>query len=154
MTRPARPCNSPRGFVLGFATMTPRRVRPLLFVLLLLAALAHGFPDGRHAPTGSPGYVPGYELPFTTECWYEPHYFDSLRTGPIEYCRKNLRYRPGALECLTISDRVCTLWYPDRREWGESRISGEARLMRCPAGDEPPTCPRLNVGRTSGSWRR
>ena len=148
-------CNPPDGFVLGSATMTPRRVRPLLFVLLLLPAITRAFLDDRHPPLFFPGQSPGRELPYTTDCWFEPHYFDSLRTGPIEYCRQHLRYRPGALECLTVRDRVCSLWDPDRREWGESRVSGETHLIRCPAGQEPPSCPRLGpAGTTFESWHR
>ena len=120
------------------------RVRQLLSAFVLAPILATAQHNGPFRN----------DLPVATECWFEPHYFDSLRTGPIDYCRRNLRFRAGVLECLTFSDRVCTVWFPDRREWGETRSSSDERLVRCPAGPEPPTCPRLRPpGRLGSGFR-
>lgn len=122
--------------------MTRRHLRLALCALLLAPALATARRNGPPIVV-----VPGgiYNGPVTTDCWIEPHYFDSLRNGPVEYCRKNLRYKVGALECLSFIDRVCTTWFPDRNEWGETRSSNESRLIRCPDGEPPPTCPRLRL---------
>lgn len=136
--------------------MAFRRTVSLLVLLLALSPATRA--SARDPRFGPPVVVvpngPFANYPVTADCWVEQHYFDSLRTGPIEYCRKNLRFRPGALECLTYVDRVCNVWFPDRQEWDVTRSSNEPRLIRCPEGPEPPSCPRLGVPRTLGSAGR
>src|SRR5262245_56278923 len=40
-------------------------------------------------------------------CWQDIRLFRTLRNGNFPYCRQNLRYRPGALECFQITEQVC-----------------------------------------------
>ena len=78
-----------------------------------------------------------------TDCWLQARTFDTLRNGPFAYCRKNLRYRPGALECFWIAERVCWVFFPDRREWSQLHTPEAPVAFPCPDGPEPPVCPRL-----------
>jgi hypothetical protein len=79
----------------------------------------------------------------TTSCWIEPRWFDTLRYGPVDYCKKSLRYRPGKLDCLAFTDQVCWALNQATGEYQQLRSNGNETLFICPAGPEPPTCPRM-----------
>jgi hypothetical protein len=71
--------------------------------------------------------------------------FYTLRYGPVAVCRRNLRYRPGALECYQFIDRVCAT--PDPLNgWVNSSSPLDAQVFPCPAGIEPPVCRTLDLG--------
>jgi hypothetical protein len=78
-----------------------------------------------------------------TDCWSQARTFDTLRDGPFAYCRKNLRYRPGALECFWIAERICWAFDPVSREWSQLHTPEQPIVFPCPVGPEPPVCPRL-----------
>jgi hypothetical protein len=70
--------------------------------------------------------------------------FYSLRSGPVGFCRRHFRYRPGALECYQFIDRVCpTLDAANGVVNSRSRV---AQVFPCPAGIEPPVCRTLDLG--------
>jgi hypothetical protein len=94
-------------------------------------------------PTPPPPIAPGPAFP--TSCFVNVRLFRSLRTGPIDYCRENLRYVPGALECYQFTDQVCTVFLPSTGGFTETRSLLHATPFRCPDGPEPPVCPRLSV---------
>jgi hypothetical protein len=79
----------------------------------------------------------------TTSCWVEPRWFESLRSGPVDYCKRSLRYRPGRLDCLAFTDEVCWVLNRDTGDYQKLRNTGRESLIICPEGPEPPTCPRL-----------
>jgi hypothetical protein len=79
----------------------------------------------------------------TVSCWIEPRWFESLRSGPIDYCKRSLRYRAGRLDCLAFVDEVCWSLNRETGDWQQLRTSGRETLIACPDGPEPPTCPRL-----------
>jgi hypothetical protein len=90
--------------------------------------------------------IPG--VPFvapwvTASCWIEPRWFESLRSGPVDYCKRSLRYRPGRIDCLAFIDEVCWALNRETGDWQQLRTSGRETLIACPQGPEPPTCPRL-----------
>jgi hypothetical protein len=108
----------------------------LALVVLLAVATADaqvGVPPG---PIVVPGGVanPGY-------CWAEVKLFDTLRYGPMEYCRKRLAYRPGRLECAQVGETVC--WVRVGLQWTLTRTPVQQYVIPCPDGPEPPVCPRL-----------
>ena len=83
-----------------------------------------------------PGGPPGY-------CWTDVRVFYTLRYGPVAFCRRNLRYRPGALECYQFIDRVCAT--PDPvNGWVNSSSPLDTQVFPCPAGIEPPVCRTLD----------
>lgn len=97
---------------------------------------------------GPPAGVPAWAVPqlgvAPSWCWTEIRLFDSLRTGPIDYCRKRLRYRPGALECYRIVDHVCaTPSAAGQIVTGRTPLTRE--VLPCPRGPEPPVCRRLDL---------
>ena len=77
------------------------------------------------------------------DCWSQARTFDTLRDGPFAYCRKNLRYRPGALECFWIAERICWAFDPVSRQWSQLHSPEQPIVFPCPDGPEPPVCPRL-----------
>jgi hypothetical protein len=87
-----------------------------------------------------PGPVPepGY-------CSIDTLVFYSLRYGPVAFCRRNLRYRPGALECYQFINRVCATLDPVNG-WVNSRSPVDAQVFPCPPGIEPPVCRTLDLG--------
>jgi hypothetical protein len=95
-----------------------------------------------------PGGVPGTALPQfgppPAWCWVEVRLFDSLRTGPIDFCRKNLRYRPGALECYRIVDNVCASLM-NTGQWATGRTPVTRSVLPCPRGPQPPVCRQLDI---------
>jgi len=112
-------------------------------VAAILAAPAHALDPQRPAPPQSraltvPGGEPGY-------CWTDIRVFYTLRYGPVAFCRRNLRYRPGALECYQFLDRVCAT--PDPLNgWVNSSSPLDSQVFPCPAGIEPPVCRTLDLG--------
>jgi len=93
-------------------------------------------------------YVPDGVLvvpqPYPAACWVDVRTFHSMRYGEMPYCRENLRYRPGALECFEIIDRVCSIVTPEL-QLIDARTPVQRRRIACPAGPRPPLCRRLDV---------
>jgi hypothetical protein len=110
------------------------RAAPLAAAVVLFAAAAVAQPRPQVVVPG--GWV-------TTSCWIEPRWFDSIRSGPVDYCKKSLRYRPGKLDCLAFTDQVCWAFNQATGEYQQLRSNGIESLIICPAGPEPPTCPRM-----------
>jgi hypothetical protein len=105
--------------------------------VLALDPLGKPAPPQSHALT-VPGGEPGY-------CWTDIRVFYTLRYGPVAFCRRNLRYRPGALECYQFIDRVCAT--PDPLNgWVNSSSPLDAQVFPCPAGIEPPVCRTMDLG--------
>ena len=129
-------------------------IPPALATLALGALLATGVAaraETRPPPGLPPGLPPAglplYGLPpFAPPawCWIEVRLFDSLRTGPIDYCRRRLRYRPGALECYRIVDRVCASPTASG-QWVTGRTPITKEVLPCPRGPEPPVCRQLDL---------
>lgn len=128
--------------------MRPLRAFALVATLALTAGLA-GAVDVRrpgNAPRIAP--VPQQPVPFVQPapswCWLSIRLFNTLRHGPFEYCRRNLRYSPGKLECYTFTDQVCSVLLPNG-EWTETRNVIQRQPFPCPRGPEPPVCRRLDL---------
>ena len=75
------------------------------------------------------------------QCWAEVKLFDTLRYGPVDFCRKRLAYRPGRLECAQVAENVC--WVLLGAQWTLTRTPVQQYVIPCPDGPEPPVCPRL-----------
>jgi hypothetical protein len=75
-------------------------------------------------------------------CWPEVKLFDTLRYGPVDFCRKRLAYTPGRLECAQVREQVCWVVLADG-QWTLTRSPIGTQLFPCPRGPEPPVCPRL-----------
>jgi hypothetical protein len=91
---------------------------------------------------------PGRELqapmsqePFVTNCWTEARTFYSLKTGGVDFCRKHMKYAPGALDCYTFEIQVCEVFQPATRQWTQNRQFLPPRVFECPEDIEPPLCP-------------
>lgn len=135
--------------------MRSRMRAPAAALVLGLVLHAGGFAVARSgAPfvppaTGGalpPGVLvaPFSPLPVVTGCRVEPRLFFSLRTGWIDYCRGHLGFAPGAPDCFNFTDQVCTVFVPLTQQWTETRYDNALpAVFPCPAGPEPPTCPRL-----------
>lgn len=104
-----------------------------LATLVATAHADHAIPRG---PILVPGGVanPGY-------CWSEVKLFDTLRYGPVDFCRKRLAYRPGRLECAQVGESVC--WVLLGTQWTLTRTPINQYVFACPEGPAPPVCPRL-----------
>jgi len=85
--------------------------------------------------------VPGYP---PTNCYLEPRIFDSLKYGPTTLCRENMKYRPGALECVQIVDQVCGS-YLLNGQWIEGRNTMTTSVVPCPYGPPQPMCPQIGA---------
>jgi hypothetical protein len=109
--------------------------------LALLAVLVAGAPV-RAEHDGIPGaiIVPGGVVN-PSYCWPEVKLFDSLRSGPVDFCRKHLAYRPGRLECAQVEENVC--WVLLGTQWAQTRTPVTHRVLACPEGPQPPVCPRM-----------
>ena len=79
----------------------------------------------------------------TSSCWLERRWFETLRSGPVDFCKRSLRFRPGKIDCLVFSDEVCWVVNSQTGEWQLLRTPRLDSLIACPDGPEPPTCPRL-----------
>ena len=111
----------------------------MLVLVAALGGIAFAQPRPQIVPPGG-----GLVTPWvTTSCWVEPRWFDSLRSGPVDYCKRSLRYRPGRIDCLAFTDEVCWAFNRDTGDWQQLRNAGREILFQCPEGPEPPTCPRL-----------
>jgi len=107
----------------------------------MLAGSAWGLDPAKPAPPQSRVV----QVPVPGDCWLDVRMFYTLRWGPVGFCRRNLRYRPGALECYQFLDRVCAT--PDPVSgWVYSKSPLEAQVFPCPAGPEPPVCRTLDLG--------
>lgn len=118
------------------AAMTRLLGAALAFATMLAVETAeadHAIPRG---PILVPGGVanPGY-------CWSEVKLFDSLRYGPVDFCRKRLAYRPGHLECAQVGESVC--WVLLGTQWTLTRTPMSQYVIACPDGPAPPVCPRM-----------
>jgi hypothetical protein len=116
---------------------SPARLRPT--AALLLAGLL-GTPARAHGPAllvPAPGIV--------TECREDVRLFDSLSSGTVDYCRRHLRYVPGALDCYQVIDRVCWVFVPAIAEWTDTYSPRTRIAFPCPDGPVPPVCRRLDV---------
>lgn len=112
-------------------------------MLLVAAALATGVAVAQKPPRVVPPrtiIVPPW---VTTSCWIEHRWFETLRNGPMDYCKRSLRYRPGRIDCLLFTDEICWAVNQETGEWQQLRTPGLSTLIACPDGPEPPTCPRL-----------
>jgi hypothetical protein len=88
-------------------------------------------------PVPSPVLPPSY-------CWIDVRLFYTLRNGPVDFCRRNLRYRPGALECYQFTDQVCATFVPSG-QWVTGRNAIDTQVFPCPYGPEPPVCRQLDL---------
>jgi hypothetical protein len=78
-------------------------------------------------------------------CWSDVRLFRTLRDGNFPYCRQNLRYRPGALECFQIVEQVCDVIQPGSPLPVRTSSIVNKQVIVCPDGPEPPVCRRLDV---------
>jgi hypothetical protein len=122
------------------------RLRAALPWLLLVAAL---WPAVSQAgPLATPAPVPVVPVPSPvlppSYCWIDIRLFYTLRDGPVDFCRRNLRYRPGALECYQFTDQVCATFVPSG-QWVTGRNAIDMQVFPCPYGPEPPVCRRLDL---------
>lgn len=116
-------------------------MRPSAFVLVAMLASTVASAQSRPRVVAPNAALLG---PWTTvSCWVEPRWFETLRNGPMDFCKKSLRYRPGQIDCLTFTDQVCWNVNQVTGEYQQFRTSGIESLIACPLGPEPPTCPRL-----------
>ena len=120
-----------------------RRGRLAPAAVALVVALAPRVAAGGEAVVPAVPLIP-FGAPTVTACWYDVRLFDTLRHGRIDYCRENLRYRPGALECHQFTDQVCSVFLPGSG-LVETRSPVHSHVFRCPGGPEPPVCRRLTL---------
>ena len=118
-------------------------LRVVLMAGMLAAATVHAGPQN-----ATPVPVPVLPVPPLVQppsyCWLDVRLFDTLRFGPMNFCRRNLRYRPGALECYQFLDQVCATFVPTGG-WVTGRNSVDLQVLPCPEGPEPPVCRRLDL---------
>ena len=95
-------------------------------------------PDGRQ---------PLPVLPFAQplSCWSDIRLFNTLRNGNFPYCRQNLRYRPGALECFQIAEQVCEVIPAGGTLPVRTTSTLSKQVIVCPDGPAPPVCRRLDL---------
>jgi hypothetical protein len=88
-----------------------------------------------------------YAYPYaqTLACWSDVRLFNTLRNGNFPYCRQNLRYRPGALECSQITEQVCEVIPVGATLPILTTSPVTIQVIPCPDGPEPPVCRRLSV---------
>lgn len=130
-----------------------RLLRRLALATGLLVLAARADASGVGAAPGLPPALPPPGVPFyglpplappPAWCWVEVRLFESLRTGPVDYCRRRLRYRPGALECYRIVDNVC-MAPTAAGQWITGRSPLRREVIPCPRGPEPPMCRQLDL---------
>jgi hypothetical protein len=120
------------------------RLRVALLVAVLLAGPAEALDP--LAPPQSRGVLLG-PLPEPGGCGVELRVFYSLRLGPVAFCRRHLRYRPGTLECYQFSELVCPGLDAVDGPVG-SRRAIDAEVFPCPVGPAPPVCRTLDLGQS------
>lgn len=99
-------------------------------------------------PGGTPPpavYPNVYPYPQTLGCWTDVRIFNTLRSGNVPYCRQNLRYRPGALECVQITEQVCQVIPAGATLPIQTTSPVNKQIIPCPDGPEPPVCRRLDI---------
>jgi hypothetical protein len=117
----------------------------VLMIDMLPAPTVHAGPQNA-TPVPAPVLpVPVPALP-PSYCWLDIRLFYTLRLGPVDFCRRNLRYRPGALECYQFTDQVCATFVPGSG-WVTGRNAVDTRVFPCPDGPEPPVCRQLDLPR-------
>ena len=99
-------------------------------------------PDAARA-AAVPAGVPAVAAAIVTGCWLDAHPFRGLAAGVVDYCRGHLGYAPGAPDCYTVADEVCTIFLPGSAAWTETRRPLGSSVFPCPDAPEPPVCPRL-----------
>jgi len=109
---------------------------------ILTAAHTLAAPNATPVPAPVP-IVPG-TVPGPSYCWLDVRLFNTLRLGPVPFCRRHLRYRPGALECYQFLDQVCATAFPNSG-WVQSRSPISTQVIACPAGPDPPVCRALDL---------
>jgi hypothetical protein len=92
-----------------------------------------------------PAYPYGYPYAQTLGCWSDVRLFNTLRNGNFPYCRQNLRYRPGALECFQITEQVCEVIPVGATLPILTTSPVTKQVIPCPDGPEPPVCRRLSI---------
>jgi hypothetical protein len=134
------------------------RARPRLLLVLLLAGAVATAPGRVQAANSTPVPAPilpvPVPVPAPSYCWLDVRLFNTLRLGPVDFCRRNLRYRPGALECYQFLDQVCATFVPSSG-WVTSRSPVDTQVFACPEGPEPPVCRKLDLQRSldGPGWR-
>lgn len=120
----------------------------------IAAALLLGQPTMAPADSRAPTIivVPGGgqalpALPFAQplSCWSDIRLFHTLRNGNFPYCRQNLRYRPGALECFQIAEQVCEVIPAGGTLPVRTTSTLSKQVIVCPDGPPPPVCRRLDL---------
>jgi hypothetical protein len=84
---------------------------------------------------------PMFQAPVVTNCWTEARTFSSLKTGDADFCKKHIKYAPGALDCYTFETQVCEVYQPATRQLTQDRRPLSPRVIECPDEPEPPLCP-------------
>ena len=95
-------------------------------------------------PSGRPA-LPAYPYAQALGCWSDVRLFNTLRNGNFPYCRQNLRYRSGALECFQITEQVCEVIPAGATLPIQTTSPLNKQVIPCPDGPEPPVCRRLDV---------
>ena len=85
--------------------------------------------------------LPQSQAPVVTNCWTETQTFSNLTTGDVDFCKKHMRYTPGAPDCYVFETQVCDLFQPANQQWTQNRRPLAPRVMECPEEPEPPLCP-------------
>jgi hypothetical protein len=124
--------------------VTAPLARALRLALAVLASAGLASGSARAGEVAAASAVVVAPLPAVGACWVDVRLFDTLRHGPFDYCRDNLRYRPGALECYQFTDQVCPVFFPGSG-LVETRSLVHSHVFRCPPGPEPPVCRRLTL---------
>jgi hypothetical protein len=114
-------------------------MRAALLFVVVLAGVAQA-----QLVVSQPGV--GFATPYDGApmyCSTDVRVFETLRHGPFHYCRKKLKYTPGALECFQITDQVCISLLQNGL-WGDARAGVLRQVFPCPRAPEPPVCRRLD----------
>jgi hypothetical protein len=124
------------------------RARFLVLTTFLIGAAVLAGPAAAGPQNATPVPVPVLPVPVPVPapsyCWLDVRLFHTLRLGPVDFCRRKLRYRPGALECYQFTDQVCATYVP-ASGWVTSRSAVNTQVFACPAGPEPPVCRQLDL---------
>jgi hypothetical protein len=132
----------------AFGTRYGMGRRLLAAWLLVVAGTASAAPP-RPAiiviPGGPHASHPVYPYAQTLYCWSDVRLHHTLRHGNFPYCREKLRYRPGAYECVQMTDQVCSVLVPGSVQPVETRSQLDRHVFPCPDGPQPPVCRRLDV---------
>ena len=109
-------------------------------------------PPAHPAAPAAPG-TPAATLPaivpnsvvdtIVTSCWMDRRWFWSFTSGNVDFCRGHLDYVPGALDCYSYNQEICSLYTQTTGEWSESVRTLPPALFACPDDVEPPVCPRM-----------